>query len=105
MSVSRVAAQDPQGGACWCGDAGYLCLATGLLNALILLSVNRPFAVVSSFAMALAVNVGVGAASAALLGAPYAALGLTAGAAWLAVRTTARVSTALAAPAHSYAAL
>jgi hypothetical protein len=107
LSVSlRPLAQDPEG---WrvlvLASAGYLCLATGLLNSLILLSVNRPFAVVSSFAAALVVDVVVGTGSAALLGAPYAAFGLTAGAAWLAVRTTTRVSTALAAPAHTYAAL
>jgi hypothetical protein len=107
LSVSlRPLAQDPEG---WrvlvLASAGYLCLATGLLNSLILLSINRPFAVVSSFGAALAVNVAIGASAAALFGAPYAAFGLTAGAAWLAVRTTTRVSTALASPAHTFAAL
>ena len=86
-------------------SAGYLCLAIGLLNALILLSLNRPFAVVSAFITALLVNVAVGAIGAILFGAAFAALGLTAGAAWLAVRTTGRVSGVLATPAHAYAAL
>lgn len=86
-------------------SAGYLCLAIGLLNALILLSMNRPFAVVSSFASAVIVDVVTGGLAAAVLGAAYAVLGLTLGAAWLALRTTSKVNEMLAWPAHAYAAL
>jgi hypothetical protein len=84
---------------------GYLLLSAGLLNSLILLSLNRPFAVVSSFALALVVNVVTGTLLALLVDPSYAAGGLLAGSAVLAVRTTAKVADLLAAPAHACCAI
>ena len=86
-------------------STGYLFLSAGLLNTLILLSLNRPFAVVSSFAVAIGVNVTFGALLAVLVDPSYAAGGLTAGAGFLAVRTTAKVAEVLSTPAHAYCAI
>jgi hypothetical protein len=84
---------------------GYLFLSAGLLNALILLSLNRPFAVVSTFVVALAIDIGCGTLLAVLIEPSYAAGGLAAGAAFVAVRTTVKVADALAAPAYAYCAV
>jgi hypothetical protein len=84
---------------------GYLFLSAGLLNALILLSLSRPFAVVSTFVLALAINLGCGTLLAVLVDPTYAAGGLAAGAAFVAMRTTVKVVDALTAPAHAYSAV
>jgi hypothetical protein len=84
---------------------GYLFLSVGLLNALILLSLNRPFAVVSTFVVGLGLNLGCGTLLAMLIDPSYAAGGLAAGAAFVAVRTTVKVADALVAPAHAYCAV
>jgi hypothetical protein len=83
-------------------STGYLLLSAGLLNSLILLSLNRPFAVVSSFAVALGVNVTLGSILAAFVDPTYAAGGLLAGSAVLAIRTTVKVADALGTPGHAY---
>ena len=84
---------------------GYLFLSVGLLNALILLSLNRPFAVVSTLVVGLGLNLGCGAFLALLIDPTYAAGGLAAGAAFVAIRTTVKVADALVAPAHAYCAV
>ena len=84
---------------------GYLFLSAGLLNALILLSLNRPFAVVSTFVVGLGLNLGCGALLATLIDPTYAAGGLAAGAAFVAIRTTVKVADVLGAPAHAYCAV
>jgi hypothetical protein len=85
-------------------STGYLFLCAALLNSLILLSLNRPYAVVSSFAAALAVDVVFGVICASVLGIPFAAAGLAAAAALLAILTTGQVAAVLSSPAHAYCA-
>jgi hypothetical protein len=55
--------------------------------------------------VALGVNLGCGALLAILVDPSYAAGGLAAGGAFVAVRTTVKVADALAAPAHAYCAV
>lgn len=106
MSVTlRPLAVDSGGRVLLLASMGYLFLSAGLLNTLILLSLNRPFAVVSTFFVGLAVNLGCGTLLAIFIGPTYAAGGLAAGAAFVAVRTTVKVADALASPAHAYCAV
>jgi hypothetical protein len=85
-------------------SAGYLFLCLALLNSLILLSLNRVGAVVSSFALALVVDVACGSVFAAAWGVPFAAAGLAVAAAVLAIRTTGQVARVLMSPAYAYCA-
>ena len=106
MSVTlRPLAVDSGGRVLLLASMGYLFLSAGLLNTLILLSLNRPFAVVSTFVVGLALNLGCGALLAILIHPTYAAGGLAAGAAFVAVRTTVKVADALSSPAHAYCAV
>jgi hypothetical protein len=106
LSVTlRPLAVDSGGRVLLLASMGYLFLSAGLLNTLILLSLNRPFAVVSTFVVGLGVNLGCGALLAIFIHPTYAAGGLAAGAAFVAVRTTVKVADALSSPAHAYCAV
>jgi hypothetical protein len=59
---------------------------------------------VSSFALALCVDVVCGAVFAATWGIPFAAAGLAIGAGVLAIRTTGQVARVLTSPAYAYCA-
>jgi hypothetical protein len=85
-------------------STGYLFLCVGLFNSLILVSLNRPMAVVGSFIIALGVDVVCGGVVTAWAGSQYAVLGLVVGAAALAVRTTVQVTGILDSPGHAYCA-
>jgi hypothetical protein len=78
------------------GDAGYLLLAVGLLNALALFSLNRPWHAVRALTAGLAVNLVAGFALSHVYGTYYAAIGLAAGAAVVALGSTMAVRRALA---------
>jgi hypothetical protein len=70
------------------GDVGYLLFAVGLLNVLVLFSLNDPWAAVRGLTGALAVNVSVGAVMSHALTTYFAAGGLIAGAMFFAVFST-----------------
>jgi hypothetical protein len=61
------------------GDVGYLLLALGLVNALALFSLNRPWSVVKALTAALVINVTVGYVLSHLFNPYFAAAGLIAG--------------------------
>jgi hypothetical protein len=85
------------------GDVAYACLATGLLNALILFETRRPWTVVSTFAMALAINLAAGYLMSHALGGFQALNGLVAGSLYFAAASTAAVKAAWKDPAYAYA--
>jgi hypothetical protein len=78
------------------GDIGYLLLSGGLLNALVLFSLNRPWEVVRVFTAGLAVNLVVGYISSHVFNTYFAAAGLIAGAVVIAVYSFAAVARTLA---------
>jgi hypothetical protein len=70
------------------GDVGYLLLAIGLLNALVLFSLNRPWGAVKAMTIGLAVNVTVGYVLSHMVSPYFAAAGLVAGGFILAVQSS-----------------
>jgi hypothetical protein len=70
------------------GDLGYVLLALGLLNTLVLFSFNRPWMAVKSMTAGLITNVAVGFVLSHAFNTSFAAAGLIAGAALLAVFST-----------------
>jgi hypothetical protein len=73
------------------GDVGYVLLALGLLNTLVLFSFNRPWMSVKSLTAGLITNVAVGFVLSHAFNTSYATAGLIAGAALLAVYSTVAV--------------
>ena len=78
------------------GDAGYLLLSAGLLNALVLFSLNRPWDAVRAFTAGLAVNLVVGYILSHVFNTYFAAAGLIAGAVVIAAYSFAAVARTLA---------
>jgi hypothetical protein len=70
------------------GDVGYMLFAVGLLNVLVLFSLNDPWAAVRGLTAALVVNVAVGAVMSHTLTTYFAAGGLIAGGIFFAVFST-----------------
>lgn len=85
------------------GDAGYLCLAVGLVNALALFQTGRPWAAVRGLSVALAVNLVGGFVLGHLYGAYFASTGLLIGAITFVIISTIDVRQAVARPDFSYA--
>lgn len=85
------------------GDAGYLCLAVGLVNALGLFQVGQPWAAVRGLIMALLLNLASGFVLAHVFGGAFASAGLLIGASTFAVASTLNLRRALARPDFSYA--
>jgi hypothetical protein len=73
------------------GDAGYVLLALGLLNTLVLFSFNRPWMAVKSLTAGLVANVAIGFVLSHAFNTSFATAGLIAGAALLAVYSTVAV--------------
>ena len=86
-----------------CGCAGYALFAIGLLDGLLLFSVNRPWAVLSALAPALLVNLIVGYACSHIAGPEYAVAGLVCGAIVFMARARQSANAALARPDFAYA--
>jgi hypothetical protein len=84
------------------GCVGYGLFAIGLLDALLLFSVNRPLEALKALLPALAVNLGVGYAFSHIAGANYAVAGLICGAALFAIRARRLLSSALRRPDFAY---
>jgi hypothetical protein len=85
------------------GDAGYLLFAVGLFNALALLAVNRVSRAARALAAAVIVNLVAGTLLGHLLGAYYAAAGITAGGAVFAVLTSRELSRTIENADEAYA--
>ena len=86
------------------GSAGYLMLALGLLNSLVLFSLNRPWTPVKCLTAGLAANIGVGFVSSHVYGSYYAVAGLVVGAAIMCVTSTVAIRRAAAHAAWTVAA-
>ncbi|HEY9648544.1 MAG TPA: hypothetical protein V6C88_19345 [Chroococcidiopsis sp.] len=84
------------------GSLGYLLLAVGLLNALILLSLDQAIIVFRSLFPALSVNLAVGYLCAHLIAAPYAVVGLVGGAIVFLVCSSRQVRQAIRQPDRMY---
>jgi hypothetical protein len=78
------------------GDIGYLMLSAGVLNALVLFSLSRPWDVVRAFTSGLAVNLVVGYVLSHVFNTYFAAAGLIAGAFVVAAYSFAAVARTLA---------
>ena len=85
------------------GCVGYGLFAVGLLDALLLFSVNRPGEVLKALMPALVVNLAGGYAFSHIAGADYAVAGLVCGAAVFAFRARRMVNVALRRPDFAYA--
>jgi hypothetical protein len=85
------------------GDAGYACLAIGLLNALVLFETRRPWAVVHALTTALLINLVAGYVLSHAFGSFHAADGLLLGAGYFAVRTRMIVRQTLKQPDYACA--
>ncbi|MBY0492696.1 MAG: hypothetical protein K2Y23_00655 [Cyanobacteria bacterium] len=85
------------------GCFGYALFAIGLLDALLLFSVNRPGEVLRALLPALLLNLAGGYAFSHIAGANYAVAGLVFGAALFAVRARQGVTSALRRPDFAYA--
>src|SRR5206468_11119808 len=70
------------------GNVGYLMLALGLLNALVLFSLNRPWTAVKCLTAGLAANLTIGYVLSHVYGSYYAAAGLVIGAAIMCASST-----------------
>jgi len=86
------------------GNAGYFCLALGLVNALALFQSGRPWVAVRALSIALAVNLIAGFVLGHMFGTNYAAVGLLIGAATFMLGSTIDVRRALAQADYSFAA-
>jgi uncharacterized membrane protein len=85
------------------GCVGYALFAIGLLDALLLFSVNRPGAVLGALMPALLVNLVCGYAFSHIAGAQYAVAGLVCGSAWFAVHARRSARTVLRRPDFAFA--
>ena len=85
------------------GCLGYALFAIGLLDALLLFSINRPGAVLSALLPALLINLISGYAFSHIAGAQYAVAGLVFGSAWFVVQARRRARVALRRPDFAYA--
>lgn len=85
------------------GCVGYLLFAVGLLDALTLFSVNRPFSALGALLPALFVNLVAGYVLSHIGGADYAVAGLMVGSAMFAFRARRAARGALREPAFAYA--
>jgi hypothetical protein len=85
------------------GDAGYCCLALGLLNALLLFETGRPWTVVREFTIALGINVASGYVLSHVLTSFHVVDGLLLGAAYFAAASTIAVRRTLQRPDYAYA--
>ena len=104
MKLLLPAASDAVWRTAFAGDVGYLLLAIGLLNGLLLSSLNRPWLTVKIFAFALAANITVGYVTSYTQRDGVAVVGLIAGAAWLAVHSMAAVRATIRRADHAIAA-
>jgi hypothetical protein len=86
------------------GDAGYLLIAIGIMNALALFRLNRPWDAVNALAAGLAVNLMVGLVLSWTVNADLAVGGLVAGAFVLAVHTSVTVRRTIRAGSHAISA-
>jgi hypothetical protein len=86
------------------GQAGYLLLALGLLNALVLLTLNRPWSAVRALTAGLVLNIGIGYVLSHAFDAYFAAAGLLAGSALLCIQSTLMVRRTLGRADHAIAA-
>ena len=85
------------------GCLGYGLFSLGLLDALLLFSINRPGDVLRALLPALGLNLVSGYACSHVIGAQYAVVGLVLGAAWFAWRTASRARAAMRQPDFAYA--
>jgi hypothetical protein len=85
------------------GCVGYALFAIGLLDALLLFSVNRPGAVLNALLPALLINLVAGYAFSHIAGAQYAVGGLILGSAWFVVHARRSAAFALRRPDFAYA--
>jgi hypothetical protein len=85
------------------GDIGYLLLAIGLSNALVLFSLNRPWSAVNALTGGLAINIFIGFALSHAVSPYFAAAGLVAGGLLVAVHATVAVQRTIGTGAHAVA--
>lgn len=85
------------------GDAGYLCLAVGLVNALALFQTGRPWGAVRGLTLALGINLVGGFVLGHLYGSYFASAGLLVGAVAFVIISTIDVRHAVARSDFSYA--
>lgn len=83
------------------GDVGYVLLAIGLSNALVLFSLNRPWSAVKAMCAGLVVNLAVGSVLSHLVTPYFAAAGLIAGGFVLALQSSVVVRDAMRAAPHA----
>jgi hypothetical protein len=85
------------------GDLGYLCLAIGFVNALVLFETKCPWTAVQTLTAALILNLASGYVLSHVMGTFYAVYGLLAGAAYFAMSSTVAVRRTLQHADYAYA--